>query len=383
MKTLRTLFKQDKEAFVVPKGIQDVIPVTRIWQDGIFQVGKNKYSKCYRFTDINYAVASRADKEGMFLEYSELLNSFDTGATTKITILNRRLNKIDFEKNILLPLSNDKLDEYRKEYNKMLLDKATGANGITQEKFITVSVNKKSVEEARNYLEAIEIVEYFNNKNVPIWVAHYKRTLPKFLKIRELLQKDIIGKIVNINFNSERQYNSLLNNHKWLYNIELSVGGRFFDIAPHFVDLLVFYFGKLKKVYGLSSNNCDKYKTEDIVTFIFETESGIIGSANYNFLSNKRLDVFTISGTKGAMSFSLEGGGDIKLNILGKEYVITFDEPYIYEKDMVDSIGKELLTKKYNSNICHGKDALETYNVIDLVLSDFYNGRNREFWKNQ
>lgn len=98
MKTLRTLFKQDKEAFVVPKGIQDVIPVTRIWQDGIFQVGKNKYSKCYRFTDINYAVASRADKEGMFLEYSELLNSFDTGATTKITILNRRLNKIDFEK---------------------------------------------------------------------------------------------------------------------------------------------------------------------------------------------------------------------------------------------------------------------------------------------
>ncbi len=236
---------------------------------------------------------------------------------------------------------------------------------------------------ARNYLEAIEIVEYFNNKNVPIWVAHYKRTLPKFLKIRELLQKDIIGKIVNINFNSERQYNSLLNNHKWLYNIELSGGGRFFDIAPHFVDLLVFYFGKLKKVYGLSSNNCNKYNTEDIVTFIFETESGLIGSANYNFLSNKRLDLFTISGTKGAMSFSLEGGGDIKLNILGKEYVITFDEPYIYEKNMVDSIGKELLTKKYNSNICHGKDALETYNVIDLVLSDFYNGRNRDFWKNQ
>ena len=164
MKTLRTLFKQDKEAFVVPKGIQDVIPVTRIWQDGIFQVGKNKYSKCYRFTDINYAVASRADKEGMFLEYSELLNSFDTGATTKITILNRRLNKIDFEKNILLPLSNDKLDEYRKEYNKMLLDKATGANGITQEKFITVSVNKKSVEEARNYFTRIsaDLINHFS-----------------------------------------------------------------------------------------------------------------------------------------------------------------------------------------------------------------------------
>ena len=147
MKTLKMLFKQDKEVFVVPKCVQDIIPVNKIWQDGVFQVGKNKFSKCYRFTDINYAVASRADKEAMFLEYSELLNSFDTGATTKITILNRRLNKVDFEKNILLPLAEDNLDEYRKEYNKMLLDKGTGANGITQEKFLTISVNKKSVEE--------------------------------------------------------------------------------------------------------------------------------------------------------------------------------------------------------------------------------------------
>ena len=107
MKTLRNFFKQDKEKFVVPKGVQDVIPITRIWKDGIFLSGKNKYSKTYMFTDINYAVASRSDKEEMFLEYSELLNSFDTGATTKITISNRRLNKVDFEKNILIPLNKN------------------------------------------------------------------------------------------------------------------------------------------------------------------------------------------------------------------------------------------------------------------------------------
>ncbi len=164
MKTLKMLFKNDKDTFVVPKGVQDVIPITRIWEDGIFQIGKNKFSKCYRFTDINYAVASRSDKEGMFLQYSELLNSFDVGATTKITILNRRLNKIDFEKTILLPMNNDNLDEYRKEYNKMLLDKAIGANGITQEKFITVSINKKSIEEARNYFSRIggDLSNYFS-----------------------------------------------------------------------------------------------------------------------------------------------------------------------------------------------------------------------------
>ena len=102
IKTLSILLKQDKERFVVPKGVQDVIPVKAIYDDGIFQVGRDKFTRSFKFTDINYAVASREDKEAMFLEYSELLNSLDSGATTKITINNRRLNRLDFEKTILI-----------------------------------------------------------------------------------------------------------------------------------------------------------------------------------------------------------------------------------------------------------------------------------------
>ena len=119
--------KQDKEKFEVPKKVQDMIPVRTIWPDGVFLVGKNKYSKMFKFEDINYAVASREDKEAMFLEYSELLNSLDSGATTKITINNRRLNKSDFENQILIRERGDSLDEYRREYNRILLEKATGS----------------------------------------------------------------------------------------------------------------------------------------------------------------------------------------------------------------------------------------------------------------
>ena len=163
MRILNKLFKQDKEKFVIPRSVQDAIPIKAIWEDGIFLVSKNKYSKCYKFSDINYAVASREDKEAMFLEYSELLNSFDTGATTKITILNRRLNKIDFEKTIMLPMANDELDKFRKEYNKMLLDKANSSNGIIQEKFITISIDKKSIEEARSYFTRVgtDLINHF------------------------------------------------------------------------------------------------------------------------------------------------------------------------------------------------------------------------------
>lgn len=163
MKTLNNLFKQDREKFVVPKSVQGLIPVRTIWEDGIFLVGKNKYSKCYKFSDINYAVASRDDKEEMFLQYSELLNSFETGATTKITIANRRFNKLDFEKTIMLPMEKDELDQYREEYNKMLLGKVAGANGIIQEKYITISIDKKNIEEARSYFARVgtDLINHF------------------------------------------------------------------------------------------------------------------------------------------------------------------------------------------------------------------------------
>lgn len=155
MKTLTKLFRQDRERFTVPRSVQDVIPIKAIWDDGIFMVGNNKYSKTFRFEDINYAVASKENKEAMFLEYSELLNSFDSGATYKITIIVKKLDKEEFRKSILIPLCGDKLDLYRIEYNKILLEEATGANGFIQQKYITVSTHKKTIEEARNYFSRI------------------------------------------------------------------------------------------------------------------------------------------------------------------------------------------------------------------------------------
>src|SRR5574344_63244 len=181
IKTLQNLLKQDKERYAVPKKVQDVIPISCIWNDGIFKVG-NKFAKTYKFSDINYMVASREDKESMFLTYSELLNSLDSGATTKITINNHRLNKADFEDSILMPLKHDGLDGYRIEYNDMLLDKATGANGITQEKYITITVAKKDIEEARAYFARIgaDLTAHFANlgsKCVPLNAVARLRSL--------------------------------------------------------------------------------------------------------------------------------------------------------------------------------------------------------------
>ena len=145
----------DKERFKVPKSVQQAIPIQRIWPDGIFQQG-TKFSKTYRFTDINYYIASKDNKTEMFLDYSELLNSLDSGISAKITINNRRINKEEFEKSILLPMKEDGLDHYREEYNEMLLSKITGTNNsIYQERYLTVSVHKRSIDDARTYFARI------------------------------------------------------------------------------------------------------------------------------------------------------------------------------------------------------------------------------------
>ena len=155
IKTLQNTLKQDKEHLSVPKSVQDTIPIHRLWPDGLFQFG-GKFSKTVRFSDINYAIASKEDKTSMFLGYSELLNALDTGSTTKITINNKRLNRRNFEQEILIPPQGDHLDGGRSEYNAMLLDKVTdSSNSIVQERYVTVSAHKKTPEEARTFFDRV------------------------------------------------------------------------------------------------------------------------------------------------------------------------------------------------------------------------------------
>ncbi|MGN1181597.1 MAG: VirB4-like conjugal transfer ATPase, partial [Faecalibacillus sp.] len=110
IKSYEKLRKQNKEKMKVPKSAQDIIDADTIYKDGIFCCG-NKYSKTYKFKDINYSIASKDEKVGLFLNYSELLNSLDSSTMTKITINNRKINIKEFKEKILIPLKNDYLDK--------------------------------------------------------------------------------------------------------------------------------------------------------------------------------------------------------------------------------------------------------------------------------
>ena len=155
MKTLKLMRKKEKDKFVVPKAVQDVIPIKAVFKDGIFVVGNNLYSKTFRFSDINYNIAGNEEKQELMKGYWAVINSFGSGVTVKLTINNHKFDRAEFERSILIPYKYDKLDKFRKEYNEMLLDKAAQSNCIVQDKYFTVTVSKKNIEDARAFFNRV------------------------------------------------------------------------------------------------------------------------------------------------------------------------------------------------------------------------------------
>lgn len=154
--------KANKEKLKVPRSAQDILCIDTVYKDGIFRMG-NRYSKSYRFQDINYSIASRSEKEALFLDYSELLNSFDSSMMVKITVNNRKIDLNEFKENILFKMREDPYNEYRKEYNDMILEKLAESDDIVQEKYLTLTIFRNSIDEARSFFSRIstEITQHF------------------------------------------------------------------------------------------------------------------------------------------------------------------------------------------------------------------------------
>ena len=152
--------KKTKEKAVrkVARTVQDTIPYEHVHGKYIFEVEKNRYSVTYSFSDVTYDAADAAEQERIFLAYGDLLNSFDTSDDIQITLHNNVINQKEFSSQILLKHAGDGFDEYRDEYNEMLLDKMQqGQNGITTKKYFTVTVTAATLELAQQKLAAKEL----------------------------------------------------------------------------------------------------------------------------------------------------------------------------------------------------------------------------------
>ena len=145
--------KPKKEKRKIPKTVQQSIPIDKLYKDGVFKCG-HKITKTWRFSDINYAVASDNDQLNMFLAHSALINGLPTDAMAKISVFNRQLSR-EVLSNLAIP--NDEADYtvYANELSEIFSDKMADSNNIVHDKFITISSEKKNIEEARTFFTRV------------------------------------------------------------------------------------------------------------------------------------------------------------------------------------------------------------------------------------
>lgn len=202
---------------------------------------------------------------------------------------------------------------------------------------------------ARTFQECQEMIEACNKVSVPLYVAYYRRTLPNFLKVKELVESGEIGEVryVNIEMNQSLNPDLVVDTEiNWRIDPELAGGGYFYDLASHQLDFLDFLFGPIKIAKGLSGNQAGLYPAEDMVSASFQFENGIMGTGSWCFTTGEvsKKDLTTIVGSKGQISYPSFGETYVILETDGNgKKRFEFEMPKHIQFFLIESIVKELL----------------------------------------
>jgi len=220
-----------------------------------------------------------------------------------------------------------------------------------------------------------------------LFVAFYRRGLPRFVKVKELLAKGAIGRLTGMQHRlaSLGHAGTGVVAHggppqpQWRTNVVVSGGGLLLDLGSHALDLLDFYGGPLQAVHGHAARLATADEVEDTVALSFRTSEGVPGSATYNFASHAKEDVMTLSGDAGRISFSVFGHEPVRLETARAVEEFTFDPPPHIAQPLIQTVVDDLLGRGTCPST--GATARRTSAVIDAVLAEYYGGRDDEFWQ--
>jgi len=227
---------------------------------------------------------------------------------------------------------------------------------------------------AATYEECLEMNRVSSETGVPLFVAYYRRTLPGFLKVKELVESGVLGKVLFVNVELTRPATEdEKNGTAWRVDPEIAGGGIFYDLASHQLDYLDFLFGPVKDVSGKAFNKGGFYKAEDTVMARWEHGSGVIGNGTWCFVTSgdTKKDVIEIVGTDGRLEFSCFGHTPLLLHKNGKTEKITFEVPENIQFYLIKQIVEELTTGK-KCVISTGETAARTNRVMETVTSSYY-----------
>jgi predicted dehydrogenase len=236
---------------------------------------------------------------------------------------------------------------------------------------------------ARNQTECRAMIDAFTAARVPLFVAYYRRALPRFIKAKELIDSDRLGQITCVAYRQSSPAHLTIDPKYLLWRLQAahSGGGLFLDVGSHTLDMLDFLIGPLENYHGSAANLASPHAVEDSVVMHFQTRAGALGVASWNFASSIREDVLEITGTKARVNLSVFGNDPVRLQTADGEERFDLPNPPHVHQPLIQLIVDELLGKGKSPST--GESAIRTSAVMDAVLSEYYRGREDAFWERE
>ena len=230
---------------------------------------------------------------------------------------------------------------------------------------------------ARRTTECDAMIAAFTRAGQKLFVAYYRRALPRFLKVRELLEGGAIGRLTTINYRMAAAP-AAMNPPPWRLDAKHSGGGLLLDVGSHVLVFLDFCLGPLEGVHGQAARLGADTGGEDVVAMTFRTADGALGAATWNFASFAREDVLEFSGIGGRLTLNFFSADPVRLETANGIEHLDFPYPPHVAQPLIQTVVADLLGRGTCPSTADS--ARRTTVVLDRVLNDFYRGREDAFW---
>ena len=226
----------------------------------------------------------------------------------------------------------------------------------------------------RTYAECQEMLKVSNETGMPIYVAYYRRALPGFLKVKELVESDAIGAIRLVNIRYYRPLNNDLQGDEipWRFRPEISGGGLLFDLAAHTLDYLDYVFGAIRNIKANAFNQAGRYPAEDIVMANWRHDCGVAGTGTWCFTTSDKniLDEVEIIGNKGRIIVSTFEFTPVVLENNEGRREFQFERPQHIQSYLMAKIVASLRGEDESPST--GRSAARTNRVLDEMVKSYY-----------